>query len=158
MNMRPQRPKVFMSTYGCQMNVLDSELVQGQLEALGYGFTQDVAEAGVVLINTCSVRELSEQKVWSQLGRLGVMKRKDNQELVVGVLGCMAERIKDKLFDPKHAVDLVAGPDAYRDLPRLLAVTSASDQQAINVVLSAEETYADILPSRLNEDSISGFV
>lgn len=106
----PARPKVFMTTYGCQMNVLDSELVQGQMEALGYAFTNTLDDAGVVLLNTCSVRELSEQKVWSQLGRLGILKRKEKNDLVVGVLGCMAEREATGIFDRMPHVDLICGP------------------------------------------------
>ncbi len=131
MNAPTRRPKVFMTTYGCQMNVLDSELVRGQLEALGYGFTEDVDEAGVVLINTCSVRELSEQKVWSQLGRLAVQKKKENPDLVVGVLGCMAEREANGIFERMPHVDLVCGPSMLDRVPALVenAVNNGEERQ-----------------------------
>lgn len=120
-----------MTTYGCQMNVLDSELVQGQLEALGYGFTTELDDAGVVLLNTCSVRELSEQKVWSQLGRLGVLKRQDRPELVVGVLGCMAEREAKGIFERMPHVDLVCGPSMLDKVPTLVdnAVQNTGERQ-----------------------------
>lgn len=126
-----EKPKVMMTTYGCQMNVLDSELVQGQLEALGYGFTTELDEAGVVLLNTCSVRELSEQKVWSQLGRLGALKRKDKPDLVVGVLGCMAEREAKGIFDRMPHVDLVCGPSMLDKVPTLVenAVQNSGERQ-----------------------------
>lgn len=120
-----------MTTYGCQMNVLDSELVQGQLEALGYGFTSELDDAGVVLLNTCSVRELSEQKVWSQLGRLGVIKREERPELVVGVLGCMAEREAKGIFERMPHVDLVCGPSMLDKVPTLVdnAVHNSGERQ-----------------------------
>lgn len=128
---KPERPKVFTTTYGCQMNVLDSELVQGQLAALGYGFTEELDEAGVVLINTCSVRELSEQKVWSQLGRLGIQKRKKRGNLVIGVLGCMAEREAKALFARAPQVDLVCGPSMLNRVATLVdnAVNNRGDTQ-----------------------------
>ncbi|RYF11992.1 MAG: radical SAM protein, partial [Deltaproteobacteria bacterium] len=110
---------VFLETYGCQMNVLDSELVQGQLVALGYSICQTPQEADVVLINTCSVRQLSEEKVWSQLGRLGIQKRR-RKELIIGVLGCMAERVGATFFDRMPHVDLVCGPANLDRLPGLL--------------------------------------
>ncbi|MEO1173756.1 MAG: tRNA (N6-isopentenyl adenosine(37)-C2)-methylthiotransferase MiaB, partial [Myxococcota bacterium] len=113
------------------MNVLDSELVQGQLEALGYGFTSELDDAGVVLLNTCSVRELSEQKVWSQLGRLGVIKREERPELVVGVLGCMAEREAKGIFERMPHVDLVCGPSMLNKVPTLVdnAVHNSGERQ-----------------------------
>lgn len=112
-------PTVFVETYGCQMNVLDSELVQGQLEALGYRFVKDAGEAGVVLLNTCSIRELSEQKVWSQLGRLGLAKRK-REDMVIGVLGCMAEREGPAILKRMPHVDVVCGPSNLDRLPTLI--------------------------------------
>ncbi|MEO0811390.1 MAG: tRNA (N6-isopentenyl adenosine(37)-C2)-methylthiotransferase MiaB [Myxococcota bacterium] len=131
MNAPSERPKVFMTTYGCQMNVLDTELVRGQLEALGYGFTDTVGDAGVVLINTCSVRELSEQKVWSQLGRLAIQKKKENPDLVVGVLGCMAEREAQGIFQRMPHVDLVCGPSMLDKVPSLVdnAVNNSAERQ-----------------------------
>ena len=131
MNAPSERPKVFMTTYGCQMNVLDTELVRGQLEALGYGFTDTVGDAGVVLINTCSVRELSEQKVWSQLGRLAIQKKQENPDLVVGVLGCMAEREAQGIFQRMPHVDLVCGPSMLDKVPSLVdnAVNNSAERQ-----------------------------
>lgn len=125
-----EKPAVLMTTYGCQMNVLDSELVRGQLEALGYRFTADADEAGVVLINTCSIRELSEQKVWSQLGRLGKRGRK-GQDMVVGVLGCMAEREGEEIFRRMPHVDFVCGPSLLDRVPTLVdnAVANSEERQ-----------------------------
>ncbi len=125
--------QVYIETYGCQMNELDSELVQGQLEALGYGFTAKADEADVVLLNTCSVREHSEHKVWSYLGRLGHAKREDKREVVVGVLGCMAEREAENIFTRMPHVDLVCGPSMLDKLPSLLdnAVQTKSRQSAL---------------------------
>lgn len=114
------KPSVFIETYGCQMNVLDSELVQGQLAALGYDFVPKAEDAGIVLINTCSVRELSEQKVWSQLGRLGVAKRAERGDMVVGVLGCMAEREGTQILKRMPHVDIVCGPSNLDRLPTLI--------------------------------------
>jgi tRNA-2-methylthio-N6-dimethylallyladenosine synthase len=114
------QPKVFIETYGCQMNVLDSELVQGQLEALGYGKAETPLEAQVVLLNTCSVRELSEQKVWSQLGRLGLVKKAEQKELIIGVLGCMAEREGSSILKRMPHVDVVCGPSNLDRLPMMV--------------------------------------
>lgn len=131
--MRDNAPKVYIETYGCQMNVLDSELVRGQLESLGYGFTTQAAEANVVLINTCSVREHSEQKVWSQLGRLGYSKKDERPDLVIGVLGCMAEREGATVFKRMPHVDVVCGPSMLDKLPSLIdgAVRGKSQQVAL---------------------------
>ena len=115
-----KKGKVFLNTYGCQMNVLDSELVQGQLEALGYGFVDKSEDADIVLLNTCSVRELSEHKVWSALGRLAIAKEKQNPDLVVGVLGCMAEREGKGISDRMKHVDIVCGPSNLDQIPLLV--------------------------------------
>jgi len=148
--------KLYIETYGCQMNVADSEVVVSVLTDKGYIVTEDINDADVILVNTCSIRENAEQRVW---GRLDVFKqvKKKKPELIVGVIGCMAERLKEKLIEEKKIVDIVVGPDAYRDLPNLLE-TAESGQKAVNVILSKEETYADISPVRLDKNHISAFV
>lgn len=148
--------KLYIETYGCQMNVADSEVVASVLKDKGYKVTEDIKEADVILVNTCSIRENAEQRVW---GRLNVFKqiKKKKPELTIGVIGCMAERLKEKLIEEEKTVDIVVGPDAYRDLPNLLE-TAGSGQKAVNVILSKEETYADISPVRLDKNRISAFV
>lgn len=133
MNQKSALPHVFVETYGCQMNVLDTELVRGQLEALGYTFVSDVAHAGVVLLNTCSVRALSEQKVWSQLGRLGIDKKRREDGLLIGVLGCMAEREGPSILRRMPHVDLVCGPSSLDQLPQLIdnAARTRAPQMAL---------------------------
>lgn len=154
-----QGRKVFLDVYGCQMNVNDTEVVWSILESQGYSRTLDKKEADVWLVMTCSIREGAESKVWNALHNIRNCSKRGiyKKSLKVGLLGCMAERLKDKMIDTE-LVDVISGPDSYRDLPRLLAVTHHSDAAAINVVLSLEETYADVLPSRLNKDSVTGFV
>lgn len=149
-------PKLYIETYGCQMNVADSEVVASVLTDKGYSVTEDINEADVILVNTCSIRENAEQRVW---GRLDVFKqiKKTKPELTVGVIGCMAERLKEKLIEEEKTVDIVVGPDAYRDLPNLLE-NAETGQKAVNVILSKEETYADISPVRLDKNKISAFV
>ena len=145
---------VYIETYGCQMNVGDSEVVLSILQKAGYHRTEKMEEADVILVNTCSIRDNAEQRV---LGRLEVFRHgKKGRGTVVGVLGCMAERLKEKLLENK-AVDLVAGPDAYRDLPRLIDAVSVDGKQ-INTLLSHEETYADILPVRMDSDGVTAFI
>ena len=148
--------KLYIETYGCQMNVADSEVVASILEEHGYIITEDINNADIILVNTCSIRENAEQRVW---GRLDVFKQKKKKkpELIIGVIGCMAERLKEKIIEEEKIVDLVVGPDAYRDLPNLLRTTETG-QKAINVILSNEETYADISPIRLDKNKISAFV
>ncbi len=148
--------KLYLETYGCQMNVADSEIVASVMRDSGYVITEDINEADIILVNTCSIRENAEQRVW---GRLDVFKqiKKKKPELTVGVIGCMAERLKEKLIEEKKIIDLVVGPDAYRSLPELLE-TVESGQKAINVILSKEETYADISPVRLDKNGISAFI
>lgn len=147
---------LYIETYGCQMNVADSEVVASVLKEKGYGVTEDINKADIILVNTCSIRENAEQRVW---GRLDVFKqiKKKKPELTVGVIGCMAERLKEQLIEKEKTVDIVVGPDAYRDLPNLLE-TAESGQKAVNVILSKEETYADISPVRLDKNRISAFV
>lgn len=148
--------KLYIETYGCQMNVADSEVVASVLKDKGYTITEDINEADVILVNTCSIRENAEQRVW---GRLDVFKqvKKKKPELTVGVIGCMAERLKEKLIEEEKTVDIVVGPDAYRELPNLLE-NAGSGQKGVNVILSKEETYADINPVRLDKNKISAFV
>jgi tRNA-2-methylthio-N6-dimethylallyladenosine synthase len=149
---------VYIETYGCQMNVSDSEIVASVLKEGGYGLTHDLSEADVVLINTCAIRENAEQKVRRRLDELRSEKTKRNPDLRLGVLGCMAERLRHKLLEQEKLVDLVVGPDAYRDLPNLLSEARDTGQAAVNVLLSKEETYDDILPVRYDTNGISAFV
>ena len=147
--------KVFIETYGCQMNVNDSEVALSILEKAGYARCETMDVADLILINTCSVRDNAEQRV---LGRLDVFRQEKRRRggVVVGVMGCMAERLKEKLLE-NPAVDLVAGPDAYRDLPRLVAAVTSSGKQ-INTILSHEETYGDIAPVRMDREGVTAFI
>ena len=161
-NARPGQRRVLIETYGCQMNVADSELVAGILQAEGYALATSDADADVVLINTCAIREKAEDRVRARLGALRARKVQRaaarQPDLTIGVLGCMAERLRTKLLDQEKLVDVVAGPDAYRDLPRLLAATRETGQAAVNVLLSREETYADLAPVRTDSNGVSAFV
>ncbi len=148
--------KLFLESYGCQMNFSDSEIVASILNEQGYNTTLDVKEADLILLNTCSIREKAEQTVRMRLSQFKNQK-KENPNLTVGVLGCMAERLKTKFLEEEHLVDLVVGPDAYRDLPNLLKETE-DGRDAINVILSKEETYADINPVRLGGNGVTAFV
>ena len=147
--------KVYIETYGCQMNVADTEVIFSILGKAGYGRTEDMDEADVILANTCSVRDNAEQRIRGRIEEFN-KQRKEREGVVVGIVGCMAERLKDKLLDSRK-VDLVAGPDAYRTLPGLLAEI-APDQPQINVLLSREETYGDIRPVRIDKNGISAFI
>jgi len=147
--------KLFIETYGCQMNAADSEVVAAIMQTVGYDLTEEEKDADLVLVNTCSIRDNAEQKVLSRLQYLQSL-RKRNKHLIVGVIGCMAERVKQELIE-KHGVNLVAGPDSYMDLPNLVALTE-SKQNAINVELSTTETYRDIIPKRLGFSKISGYI
>ena len=149
----PSRPKVYIETYGCQMNVNDSEVILSILQDAGYALTDDIEEATVILANTCSIRDNAEQRIWGRIDQFKLQKRK-RSGVVIGIVGCMAERLKDKLLEN---VDLVAGPDAYRSLPELLKAVTPERPQ-INVLLSHEETYADISPVRMDRNGISGFI
>ncbi|KAM4762751.1 mitochondrial tRNA methylthiotransferase CDK5RAP1 isoform 1-T1 [Cyanocitta cristata] len=153
-------PKVYLETYGCQMNVNDTEIAWAILQKNGYARTKELDEADVILLVTCSVREKAEQAIWNRLQHLKTLKARRPQArapLRIGVLGCMAERLKEEILQREKLVDVVAGPDAYRDLPRLLAVAE-SGQQAANVLLSLDETYADILPVQTSAGGRTAFV
>jgi len=149
---------VYIETYGCQMNVADSELVASILGGEGYALAAREEDADVVLINTCAIREKAEDRVRGRLTHIRARKEKSNPGLQIGVLGCMAERLRTKLLEQERVVDLVVGPDAYRDLPRLLDESRETGQAAVNVQLSREETYADLAPVRYDTNGISAFV
>ena len=148
--------KLYIESYGCQMNFSDSEIVASILAKEGYDTTSDVTLADVVFLNTCSIREKAEQTVRNRLTHFTGLK-KHKPDLIVGVLGCMAERLKTKFLEEEKIVDLVAGPDAYRDLPALISQVD-DGQKAVNTFLSREETYADISPVRLNSNGVSAFI
>ena len=147
---------LYLESYGCQMNFSDSEVVASILKEDGYNTTRNVDEADVVLINTCSIRDNAEKRVRKRLTEFK-KKKTSNPELKVGILGCMAERLKKSLLEEEKLVDLVAGPDAYRDLPNLLDEVGTG-QKAVNVLLSRDETYADVSPVRLDQGGVSAFV
>lgn len=146
--------KLFIETYGCQMNVADSEVVASIMEMDGFELTENISEANAIFVNTCSVRDNAEQRVIQRLKYFQSLKRK-KKNMIVGVIGCMAERVKDELLN-EHGVNIVVGPDAYLDIPNLIN-TVESGEKAINVELSKTETYKDVLPTRIGA-SISGFV
>ena len=147
--------KLFIETYGCQMNVADSEVIASVMQMAGYTPASTLDEADAVFMNTCSIRDNAEQKIWNRLDYFHALKKK-RPALIVGVVGCMAERVKDELIE-HHGVDLVAGPDAYLSLPDLIAQVEAG-QKAINVELSTTETYRNVVPARICGNHISGFV
>ena len=146
--------KLFIETYGCQMNVADSEVIASVMKMAGYDITEQLDEADAVFLNTCSVRDNAEQKIYNRLEALHAMRKR--HPLIIGVMGCMAEHVKDDLID-NHHTDLVVGPDSYLSLPDLIASVEAG-HKAINVELSTTETYRDIIPSRICGNHISGFV
>lgn len=148
--------KLYLESYGCQMNFSDSEVVASILSENGFQTTRNVEEADVILMNTCSIREKAEERVRNKLSQHN-KRKKENPALVIGILGCMAERLKKDLLEQEKLVDLVAGPDAYRDLPNLISEVE-SGQKAVNVLLSREETYADIAPVRLDKGGVTGFI
>ena len=148
--------KLYIESYGCQMNFSDSEIVASILAKEGYDTTSDVNAADVVFLNTCSIREKAEQTVRNRLTHFTAMK-KSRPDLLIGVLGCMAERLKSRLLEEEKIVDLVAGPDAYRDLPKLILRVD-DGEKAVNTFLSREETYADISPVRLNSNGTTAFI
>ena len=154
--LKNNRRKLYIESYGCAMNFSDSEIVASILADQGFETTADFKEADVVFINTCSIRENAEQRVRNRLKEFKVSKQR-TPGMVVGVLGCMAERLKAKFLEEEKLVDVVVGPDAYRDLPNLIEQVD-SGQKAVNVLLSREETYADISPVRLNSNGINAFV
>ena len=145
--------KVYIETYGCQMNVNDSEVILSILQDDGYSLTENIEEADVILANTCSIRDNAEQRIWGRIDQFKIQK-KNRDGVVIGIVGCMAERLKNELL---KSVDLVAGPDSYRNLPALLAAISPDSPQ-MDVLLSHEETYADITPVRLDKNGVSAFI
>ncbi len=158
-NNLPNELKIYIETYGCQMNVADSEVVASIMEMAGYLLTQDIDSADAILLNTCSIRDNAEQKIIGRLQALRAMRRNrhaDQPRLIIGVIGCMAERVKAELTT-KHGVDIVAGPDSYLDLPALFA-SAEQGVPAVNVELSTTETYRDIVPVRLPGKQVAGFV
>ena len=146
---------LYIETYGCQMNVADTEVVASIMEMAGYQLTDGIGQADAVLLNTCSIRDNAEQKIISRLKALAAERRKRGR-LLIGVIGCMAERVQQELVE-KHGVDIVAGPDAYLDLPALFA-SAENGQPAVNVELSTTETYRDVMPARIPGQTVSGFV
>ena len=148
----------YIETYGCQMNVSDTEIVNSILMEEGMQPMNEPEDAEIIFINTCSIRENAEERVWNRLKEFKAMKReRQNRDMTVGVLGCMAERIREQIMEKEELVDLVVGPDAYRDLPKLLSDVD-DGQKAANTILSLEETYADIKPVRRNDNGVSAFV
>ncbi len=155
-NRKENTRKLYIESYGCQMNFSDSEIVASILAKEGFNTTQKMEEADLVLVNTCSIREKAEQTVRKRLEKFNAVKRK-NPKMKVGVLGCMAERLKSKFLEEEKIVDMVVGPDAYKDLPNLVQEIDAGNN-AVNVILSKEETYGDVAPVRLNSNGITAFV
>lgn len=151
------RRKMYIESYGCQMNFSDSEIVASILTDEGFSTTKDIEEADVVFVNTCSIREKAEQTIRNRLKVYNAIKKKQNPGMVVGVLGCMAERLKEQFLEEEKLVDIVVGPDAYRDLPNLIGEVDEG-RKAVNVILSKEETYAEISPVRLGGNGITAFV
>ncbi len=147
---------VYIETYGCQMNVADSEVVVSILKDHGYKHTGNIGEAELILINTCSIRDNAEQRIWGRLKAISHLKKK-TPGIIIGLIGCMAERLKESVMEKEDIVSLLAGPDAYRDLPSLIA-EAESGNKAVNVLLSREETYADISPVRMDSKGVTSFV
>ena len=155
-NSNPNSPKLYIETYGCQMNVADSEVVLSIMTDAGYAVTDNFKIADVIFINTCAVRDNAEKKIRNRIKNFEPLKKKKTA-LIVGILGCMAERMKQKLVEEEKVVDIVAGPDAFRSLPKL--IRKAKDgESAVNVLLSREETYAEINPIRRDENGVSAFI
>src|SRR5665213_460851 len=153
---KPQNRKLYIESYGCAMNFSDSEIVASIMNENGFSTTNKVEEADVIFLNTCAIRDNAETRIWTRLRDFKSAK-KNNPDLIIGVLGCMAERLKTKLLEEQKLVDMVIGPDAYRDLPNLILKVE-SGQKAVNVLLSREETYAEISPVRLSTNGISAFI
>lgn len=151
-----EEKKLFIETYGCQMNVADSEVVASIMEMSGFALTETLDDADAVFVNTCSVRDNAEQRVIQRLEYFNAIRKKKRKNLIIGVLGCMAERVKEELVENHHA-DIVVGPDAYLDLPSLIAAVE-NGEKAVNVELSKTETYKDVIPLRVGGNTISGFI
>ncbi len=148
--------KLFIETYGCQMNVADSEVVASVMKMAGYGVCESIEDADAIFINTCSIRDNAEQKIFSRLNQLHALQRKRAKKLIIAIIGCMAERMKETLLN-EYAVDIVAGPDSYLDLPNLIA-SAENGEKAINIELSLTETYRDVIPSRISGSKVSGYI
>ena len=155
-NQNEQKKKLYIESYGCQMNFSDSEIVASIMTENGFSATKQMEEADLILVNTCAIRDNAEQRVRKRLDVFNSVKTK-NPGTLVGVMGCMAERLKTKLLEEEKVVDIVVGPDAYRDLPNLVE-TAESGQKAVNVFLSREETYADVSPVRLDSNGVAAFI
>jgi tRNA-2-methylthio-N6-dimethylallyladenosine synthase len=147
---------LYIETYGCAMNLADSEVVASIMADKGFKTTQNIKEADVVFVNTCSVRDNAEAHVWGRLREIKHQK-KTNPGMIVGVLGCMAERLKTQLLEKEQIIDIVVGPDAYRDIPQLITQVEEG-HKAVNVLLSREETYAEITPVRLSSNGVTAFI
>ncbi len=150
------KKRLYIESYGCQMNFSDSEIVAAVMRNAGFATTSSADDADVIFLNTCAIRDNAEQKVRNRLVHLSAFKKR-KPELIIGMLGCMAERLKTKLLEEEQIVDIVAGPDAYRDIPKLVE-EAETGQKAVNVFLSREETYADIAPIRLNSNGVTAFI
>ena len=148
--------KLFIETYGCQMNVADSEVVASVMKMAGYDTTDTLDAADAIFINTCSIRDNAEQKIFSRLNQLNALRRNRKRRLIVGIIGCMAERLKEVLIN-EYDVDIVAGPDSYLELPNLIASAEAGEK-AIETTLSTTETYRDIIPQRISGSKVSGYI
>ena len=149
--------KLFIQSYGCAMNFSDSEIVASILKKEGYSLTNNLEESDLILLNTCSIREKAEETIRKRLKNFNNLKRR-KPSLIIGILGCMAERLKDKLLNEEEIVDIVAGPDAYRDLPNLVKKVKNDDEKSVNTILSLEETYENIEPVRINTNGITAFI
>lgn len=148
--------KLYVETYGCQMNVGDSEILVSIMQDEGYRYTEEISDADIILVNTCSIRDNAEQRIWGRLREFQRYKRA-KKSLIVGVVGCMAERLREELLERERIVDIVAGPDSYRDMPRLVSLVRQGTH-GVNVNLSQEETYGEIRPVRLDKNGVSAFV
>jgi len=148
----PEAKKLYLESYGCAMNFSDSEIVVSIMSGHGFKTTGTTDDADVIFLNTCAIRDNAESRIWHRLKEFR-SRKKQNPDLIIGVLGCMAERLKTELLEKEKLVDIVVGPDAYRDLPNLIAKVE-SGQRAVNVLLSREETYAEISPVRLGTNGV----
>ena len=149
--------KLFIQSYGCAMNFSDSEIVASILNKEGYSITNNIDNSDLILINTCSIREKAEETIRNRLRNINIIK-KNKPSLIIGILGCMAERLKEKLLNEEKIVDIVAGPDSYRDLPKLISNVLENKEKSVNTILSLEETYDNIEPVRLNSNGITAFI
>ena len=149
--------KLYIQSYGCAMNFSDSEIVASILEKEGYTLTNELSDSDIVLINTCSIREKAEETIRNRLKNIHKMKE-FKPSLIIGILGCMAERLKEKLLNEEKIVDIVAGPDSYRDLPNLISNVKNKSEKSVNTILSLEETYENIEPVRINSNGINAFI